>query len=227
MSKKKKNLKHWIGKIHLWLGLASGLFVCFLGITGCILAFQQEIEYAIQDYRFTEVQNKPLLTPSAIQKIADKALPKKEAHSISYQDGRSAVVTYYAMDADYYWTVFVNPYSGEVLKVKDMNADFFRIVIMGHYYLWLPPDVGQPILATATLMFTFLLISGLVLWWPKNRAASKKRFSVKWNAKWRRVNYDLHNVFGFYLTWIMIFLALSGNGFPMVCQNRVLGVVRR
>ncbi|RZK77207.1 MAG: PepSY domain-containing protein [Pedobacter sp.] len=210
MSKKKKNLKYWTGKIHLWLGLASGLFVCFLGITGCILAFEQEIENLVQDYRFAAVQNSNILVPSEIKKIADKALPNKEAHSISYQTGKSSVVTYYAENADYYYTVFVNPYTGEVLKVKDMATDFFRVVIMGHYYLWLPPNIGQPVLATATLLFTFLLFSGLVLWWPKNRAASKKRFTVKWNAKWRRVNYDIHNVFGFYLTWIMIFLAVTG-----------------
>jgi uncharacterized iron-regulated membrane protein len=210
MVKKKKNLKHWIGQIHLWLGLTSGLFVCFLGITGCILAFQVEIENATQPYRFVEVQNKPLLRPSEIQKITDKVLPNKEAHSVGYQDGKSSIVTYYSLTDSYFWTVFVDPYTGEVLKVKDMSEDFFRQVINGHYYLWLPPDIGQPILTTATMMFAFLLISGLVLWWPKNRAASKKRFTIKWNAKWRRVNYDLHNVVGFYVTWIMLFLALTG-----------------
>lgn len=221
MIKKQKNLRQWIGQIHLWLGLASGLFVCFLGITGCILAFQLEIENVTQSYRFAEVQNKPLLAPSEIHKIADRALPNKEAHSIGYQDGKSAVVTYYSEHATYFFTVFVNPYSGEVLKVKDMSTDFFRQVINGHYYLWLPPDIGQPILTTATMMFALLLISGLVLWWPKNRAASKKRFTVKWNAKWRRVNYDLHNVLGFYLTWIMIFLALTGMvmGFQWFAQS--------
>jgi uncharacterized iron-regulated membrane protein len=33
---------------------------------------------------------------------------------------------------------------------------------------------------------------------------------VKWNARWRRVNYDLHNVFGFYMTWVVIFIAITG-----------------
>lgn len=83
-------------------------------------------------------------------------------------------------------------------------------MVNGHFYLWLPPAIGQPIVASATLIFVIMLISGLVLWWPKNRAASKQRFSVKFNAKWRRVNYDLHNVLGFYMTWILIFIAFTG-----------------
>jgi len=210
LNKNKNRFKYWVGQVHLWLGLISGIFICFLGITGCILAFEHEIEDVTQPYRFTQVQESALLTPSRLKQIADQQVPGKHAHSIGYQVGKSAQVVYYAADPEYYWIVFLNPYTGEVLKVKNMDDDFFRIVIMGHYYLWLPPNVGQPVLASATLMFLFLLISGLILWWPKNRAASKKRFSIKLNAKWKRVNYDLHNVLGFYMTWILIFIAISG-----------------
>ncbi|GAA4901540.1 PepSY-associated TM helix domain-containing protein [Mucilaginibacter defluvii] len=206
----KKNFKYWIGKMHLWLGLASGLLVCFLGITGCILAFEREIEDATQAYRFSQVQNKPVLPPSKLKEIANTQIKGKEPHSINYQTGRSAMAVYYGYEPKYYYIVFMNPYTGQVLRVKDMNQDFFRIVIDGHFYLWLPPKIGQPIVATGTLMFLFLLISGVVLWWPKNRAATKQRFSIKWNAKWRRVNYDLHNVLGFYMTWVIIFIAITG-----------------
>ena len=37
-------LRKLIGKIHLWLGLASGLVVFILGVTGCILVFEEEIK---------------------------------------------------------------------------------------------------------------------------------------------------------------------------------------
>lgn len=39
-----------------------------------------------------------------------------------------------------------------------------------------------------------MLLSGIVLWWPKKRKDLKNRIKIKWNAKWRRVNYDWHNV---------------------------------
>jgi len=91
-----------------------------------------------------------------------------------------------------------------------MNRDFFRVVLMGHFYLWLPPNIGQPIVASATLIFLVMMITGLILWWPKNKAARKQRFTIRWNAKWRRVNYDMHNVLGFYMTWVCIFIAITG-----------------
>jgi uncharacterized iron-regulated membrane protein len=202
-------LKKIIGKIHLWLGLGSELVVLLLAITGCILAFEVEIRTLTESFRKVPVENKAYLPPSALKQIAEKYLSSKKALGIEYPgEGKAAVAAYY--DETNYELVFLNPYSGEVLKHKNMPDDFFRIVLDGHFYLWLPHDIGQPIAASATLIFLIMMITGLILWWPKNKAAGKQRFSVKWNAKWRRKNYDLHNVLGFYMTWVSIFIAITG-----------------
>lgn len=124
------SIKKLIGKVHLWLGFASGLLVLFLGITGCILSFQREIEDATQEYRFVEHQpGKALLPPSELRAIADSQLPGKKTHSVSYQKGKAALVVYYDFEPEYYYTVYLNPYTGDVLKVKNMAHDFFRIII--------------------------------------------------------------------------------------------------
>jgi len=205
----KMTFKKIIGKIHLWLGLSSGLVVLFLGITGCILAFEVEIRNMTESFRNVKVEDKALLPPSTLKTIAEKHLASKKALGIEYPGkGKAAVAAYYN-ETDYE-LLFMNPYSGEVLKHKNMTEDFFRIVLDGHFYLWLPHHIGQPIVASATLIFLVMMISGLILWWPKNKAARKQRFSIKWSAKWRRKNYDLHNVLGFYMTWICIFIAITG-----------------
>lgn len=202
-------IKKYIRKIHLWLGLASGLIVCFLGITGCILAFEVEIRNLTESYKYVPIENKAYLPPSYLKPIADKHLHSKNALGIEYPGaGKAAVGSYY--DDTHFELVFMNPYTGEVLKHKDMTRDFFRIIIDGHFYLWLPHHIGQPIVASATLVFVVLMITGMILWWPKNKAASRQRFSIKWTARWRRKNYDLHNVLGFYMTWVVIFIAVTG-----------------
>jgi uncharacterized iron-regulated membrane protein len=209
-------VKKIVLQIHLWLGLLSGLVILFLGITGCILAFQREIESATQPYWYVAGQNKAQLPPSVLQPIAEKRLPGKHVHAVMYQGKeRAAEVIFFHFDMAtnaiaYYYHVYLNPYTGEVLKVKNLETDFFRVVTMGHFYLWLPAHIGQPIVASATLIFVVLMISGLVLWWPRNKAARKQRFSIKWNVRWRRRNYDLHNVLGFYMTWLAIILAFTG-----------------
>ena len=202
-------MKKAIRKIHLWLGLSSGLLVVFLGLTGCILVFEHEIE-SLASFRHVAVQAGPVQPPSVLRAAAEQSLGNgRKVVSIEYASEGEPALAYYYNETEYF-QVYLNPYTGQVLRRKDMSRDFFRFIIEGHYNLWLPHDVGQVIVASATLIFVVMMITGMVLWWPKNKAARKQRFSVKWSAKWRRKNYDLHNVLGFYMTWVAIFIAISG-----------------
>lgn len=202
-------LKKVIGKIHLWLGLTAGLVVLFLGVTGCILAFEVELRSLTEPYRHAEPKNAAYLPPSNLREIAEQHLDSKEALGIEYPGKDKAAIASY-WDSESYEVVFLDPYSGKVLKHKNMEKDFFRFIVDGHFNLWLPVDIGQPIVAYATLIFVVMMITGIVLWWPRNKAAAKQRFSIMWTARWRRKNYDLHNVLGFYMTWVAIFIALTG-----------------
>ncbi|HEY0652822.1 MAG TPA: PepSY-associated TM helix domain-containing protein [Chryseosolibacter sp.] len=205
-------MKKIIGKVHLWLGLASGILVFIIAITGCIYAFEREIRDLTQPFRFVEKQTKPFLPPSVLKAAAEQKLSGKHIHAVQYLGAeKAAMVIYYNYEPDYYYyLVYVNPYTAEVLKVKDMEADFFQFILDGHFYLWLPPEIGQPVAASATLVFAVMLISGIILWWPKKKKDAKQRVTIKWRARWRRVNYDLHNVLGFYVWTIALVLALTG-----------------
>jgi uncharacterized iron-regulated membrane protein len=203
-------IKKIIGKLHLWLGLAAGIIVFIIAVTGCLYAFEREIQELRQkSFKYVEPRQSAYLLPTQIKAIAEKAVPGKKIHSVQYgKPGDAAVVVFYG--EDYYYVAWVNPYSGQVLQVKNMDRDFFRIVLMGHYYLWLPPAIGQPVVIVSTVVFVVMMITGLILWWPRNKAARKQRFSVKWQASFKRKNYDLHNVLGFYMTWVVIFMAITG-----------------
>ncbi|ELR69492.1 putative iron-regulated membrane protein [Fulvivirga imtechensis AK7] len=203
-------VKKAIGKLHLWLGLTSGPVVFIVAVTGCIYAFQEEIQDLTQSYRFVEAQNQPFLPPSKIREIADAVLPGKYVHGVLYEGPERAAKVIYFKANEYYDFVYVNQYTGEVLKVKDELSGFFRIILDGHFYLWLPHKVGQIVVASSTLIFVVMLITGIFLWWPRNKKSTKKSFKIKWNARWRRKNFDLHNVLGFYVSWIAVILALTG-----------------
>jgi len=205
-------IKKLIGKLHLWLGFISGLGVFIIAVTGCILAFQQEIESVTKPYTYTASRpGMAPLPPSALKAIAVKEITHKQPNGVLYPGkDKSASVMFYGANPDYYYQVFMDPYTGKVIKVWSEEGDFFHFILHGHYYLWLPPAIGQPVVASVTLIFFIMLITGLVLWWPRNKAAAKQRFSVKWNAKWKRLNYDLHNVLGFYVMIVGLLLATTG-----------------
>jgi uncharacterized iron-regulated membrane protein len=213
-----------IGKIHLWLGLTSGLVVFIMAITGCLYAFKDEIQQATQPFRFVEVQDKAFLPPSRLQAIAQQVLPDKLLHAVKYNTpGKAAEAIFYHYEPTYYYTIFINPYDGTILRVKDMETGFFHFILDGHFYLWLPPEIGQPVVACATLVFVILLISGLILWYPKNKPASKQRFWFRWKttSTWKRKNYDWHNISGFYISLLAFVFAFTGLvwGFPWFAEG--------
>ena len=82
------------------------------------------------------------------------------------------------------------------------------MVLKLHRTLLIP--YGHHIITCSTIIFLFMLISGLILWWPKNKRTAKHGYKIKWNASPKRLNYDLHKVLGFYASWLLIFSALTG-----------------
>lgn len=221
---KKSAFKKTVRNIHLWLGLTSGIIVFIIAVTGCLYAFQEEIQNITEDYRFVEKQDSPFLLPSKLEAIAHKRLPGKTLHAIQYkgkEGSAEAIFFHYDENVEannYYEIIHINPYSGEILEVADMYSGFFRWVLDGHFYLWLPHEIGQLVIASATLIFVLMIISGFILWFPKNKKAAKQRFWFRWKdgLKWKRKNYDLHNITGFYVMAIALVFAITGLvwGFP-------------
>ena len=221
MKKKKgkstfRRINDWL---HLWLGLSSGLVVFIVSITGCIYVFEKDIRDFTQPYQFVEKQAKPFLPPSQLTAIARNhafgQMPDTGAYrikSIQYGDAGRAVIAAYQTKKTGYVMIYMDPYTGKVLKDKVLEKDFFRLVLAGHFNLWLPKKIGETVVASAVLIFVLLLITGLVMWWPKKlkKAHVDKSFKIKWKATFKRLNYDLHNVLGFYVMLVGLVLALTG-----------------
>lgn len=196
--------------IHRWLGFISGLVVFIVSITGCIFCFQDEIQDALHSYRHVEVQNKAYVSPSVLKETAKKAFPGAAVNYVYYYGKDRPAGALANVPKKGYYSVFIDPYNGTVLHTELMQSNFFVVVEYIHLYLLLPPKIGGMIVGVSVIIFVVLMITGIILWWPKRKSDRKRSFNIKWNGRWRRVNYDLHNVLGFYATAIAIVLAVTG-----------------
>lgn len=225
--KKKKKSKYWIGKIHLWLGLTSGLIVLLLSITGCLFVFSQEITewQRSSEIYVPEVKEKRLpiteIWEKTIAAVGDTIIvddahiykdPRKSVEFHCYKANEDVDSIWYFDTIDYYYHIYVDPYTGEVLGIYDQEKDFFNVVKMLHWSLLLKTEIGQPIVGWSTFIFVIMLITGIILWWPKNKGARKQRFRFTWKdtTKWRRKNYDVHNILGFYISSVALIVAFTG-----------------
>ncbi|MGN6494809.1 MAG: PepSY-associated TM helix domain-containing protein [Agriterribacter sp.] len=200
--------------LHLWLGLISGIIMVIVCITGCIWVFQDEITAWMEPETKVAAQNKPVIAPSALMHIADSLYPKKKPNYAAYQQGR-AITLALGQGRKGNTILRVHPYTGAVISTKNHKegeTDFFRFILNGHRFLWMPYEIGRPIVNYGTMIFVLILITGMVLWWPKKwtKATREQSFNIKWKASFKRVNYDLHNVLGFYSLLVLTAIALTG-----------------
>lgn len=199
--------------LHLWLGLVTGVIVVIVCVTACIWCFNEEILDLAEPQKNVAVQAKPLLTPSQIMHIVEKEAPGRKVSYMLLREGRALEATSNGDKGSL--TVSIDPYTGEVkdkVERKKGQPDFFRFILNGHRFLWLPWKIGRPVVNYSVLTFVFILITGMVLWWPQkwNKSTRDKSFKIKWNGTFKRVNYDLHNVLGFYTLLILLMIAMTG-----------------
>ncbi|AZA76585.1 peptidase [Chryseobacterium sp. G0186] len=211
-------------QLHLWLGLTSGLIVVIMAATGCILVFEEELKHIVHPNRyFVENVGREKLSLSDLTEKAQKALPeglKVKRVQMSSDPTRTYVFRTLKMDNDaltywgtylYYYRVYIDPYTGKVQEVEDAKHDFFEIVLDLHRRLLLGEKIGKTITGYSTLIFAIILLSGLVIWYPRKMSKSmlKGMFFIKTSANWKRINYDVHNVLGFYAVIPLLFISYS------------------
>lgn len=226
--KKSSPFKKWTGKLHLWFGLGIGFLIFVISITGALYVFKDEIEnFTRKDVIYHSEQNidqKQVLPIRVLEKaVVEQVKEKYPVHWVNIPIDKKMSYLFYWYEHDpkgwnyfdefpIYKVAYVNPYNGKVLRTYDEKNGFFQIVKMIHWSYLLKQSWGTYLVGIPVIIFIIMLISGIILWWPKNKAARKQRFSFRWqNVKgWKRKNYDLHNVLGFYASIFALIFSITG-----------------
>ena len=112
-------------------------------------------------------------------------------------------------------SVYVDQYTGEI-KGQYERAPFFTFMFRMHRWLldsMKPGETvfwGKVIVGTSTLMFVFVLVSGIMIWWPRTSRALKNRLKITVSKGWKRFWYDLHVAGGIYACVFLLAMALTG-----------------
>jgi uncharacterized iron-regulated membrane protein len=206
--------KNIIFQLHKYLGLTTGLVVFIVAITGCCWAFRDEIESLYDDYKKVTPLDQSILTPTKAKELAKEIFPNNTVHGTLFKKEDDAIeVIFYDAEPEFYQSVFLNPYSGEVIQVDNHLSGFFAFILKGHMRLWLPKTIGEQVVGVSILIFIVIIISGFIIWLPKKRKNLKQRLKFDWKktTRWKRKNFDLHTVVGFYICSLALILAFTGS----------------
>jgi uncharacterized iron-regulated membrane protein len=191
---------------------------CF---TGAILVFEKELQQAIYPDRYFSKAIKEVQVP--IEKVLENlriSSPGLNINSIKlFSDPRRNIevsVTQKTIGDDIKkkraegakTTAFIDPYSGALVELYSYGDSYFYTVMSLHRWL-LAGDIGKLIMGISMLMFLFILITGLILWWPKTKLILKQRSSISWKAGWKRLTRDLHYTLGIYTVLFLFIFAFT------------------
>lgn len=201
-------MKVFFRRIHLYLGLAAGLIILVTCLTGAILVYEQELKLMVYSKRYTVEPGATRLTISALEDALTKAMPDARLQGVKWYTDPSRSVELMLAGKER-TTAYLNPYTGALLDISKGEKDFFFQVMALHRWM-LSRTTGKLVVGISTLVFLFILITGIILWWPANKRILLQRLSVKWSAGWKRLNHDWHIVLGFYSAIFLFVFAFTG-----------------
>ena len=202
--------------IHLWLSVPFGILITLICFSGAALVFEKEVmELCHRELYFVKkVEAAPLPMEQLMTKVAATLADSVSVTgvNISSDPERAYQVT---LSKPRRASMYVDQYTGEITG-KYERAPFFNFMFRMHR--WLLDSMkqdggifwGKMIVGTSTLMFVFVLISGVVVWWPRTRKALKNSLKIVANKGWRRFWYDLHVAGGMYALVFLLAMALTG-----------------
>ncbi|HVF92650.1 MAG TPA: PepSY-associated TM helix domain-containing protein, partial [Blastocatellia bacterium] len=167
---------------HLPVGVIAGLVILLMSGTGVLLTYERQITAwaDTRAYRPLRAQGAPRLSIETLLARASEGQPANSISTITLRSDPSAPA---AVGLAGGRTLFVDPYTGEVMGEGSRRArDFFRFITDWHRWLGAQGEgraTARAITGACNLGFLFLVASGFYLWWPRKWAWSQAK-KVLW-----------------------------------------------
>jgi uncharacterized iron-regulated membrane protein len=185
-------------KVHRVGGLVAALPLLVLAVTGCVMAFESQIDALLHPSLFRVIPQGQALALSAM-------LPRVQGELGDLEHVQIAIVSAEPTHS-YCFTVlgggrvprqiFVDPYSGRILGAMSV-ARFVLIMHALH-------QANGILMGVSSLVLAVSVLSGLYLWWPL------KRIKLSGYRTRRRFYFDLHNSIGVSSSLFLLVFALTG-----------------
>lgn len=214
---RKSLFKRIVFQLHLWGGLAIGIYAVLIGITGSVLVFREEIV--------------PRLSP--VPRIASPATPPSldairagiQAH---YPDRYPWSLENPAEPGEPWGSWVQRPGGGQmvfadaegrVVGAVDVEGTWFQLFEQFHSFLLIPK--GRLYNGIAGLILAGLSISGMVLWWP-SRGEWHEAFRIVRRSNWKGITFDLHRVGGAVTFLFVVLFCITGAYFTWPAAYRTI-----
>jgi uncharacterized iron-regulated membrane protein len=202
---KQRRLRQTINRLHLYLGLAAMIPLIILSLTGTLLVFEDEIDRLLNPRLWYVTPQAERLSYQTLYEQVSAAFPDMQIASVLLPLAEHLACVFFAEDER---RIHLDPYRGTILGERGGRPTIMEVIHTLHVSFFVG-EVGSYMAGISALILVALVGTGLYLWWPRGRR-KQRSFLVRWQASWRRTNYDVHRASGFYASLVLIVIALTG-----------------
>jgi uncharacterized iron-regulated membrane protein len=211
--------------IHLTAGSVAGTVILVMSLTGVLLAYKRQLirwaDRSFQSQPAPGSQRLPLEELLARLRAAQGRMPS----GITVRSEPAAPV---AFDFGREGTLFVNPYTGQLLGegAPKLRAFFSEVEDL---HRWLGAGAerrasGRAITGACNFSFLILVVSGPFLWWPKEWTwRNLKKITLLRGGPWVRArDWNWHNTLGFWCALPLFLIVVTGVVMSYAWANNLL-----
>jgi uncharacterized iron-regulated membrane protein len=211
-------LRRALFQMHLWTGLALGIYVFVISVTGSVLVYRNELYRAATPQPVISTALGPRLTDDQLKAAVTQLYPDYSIVNISHPDNPNEAVDARLRRGAETRNRLIDPKTGRDLG--DAVSTGIRMVsglLDLHDNLFGGPT-GRKVNGIGAMALLMLALTGMIVWWPGVKTW-RRSLTVPPRTGWKRLNWHLHSAIGF---WSLLFtLAFGLSGVYLAFPDRI------
>lgn len=200
-------LRRALFQVHLWTGLALGVYIVALSVTGSALVYRRELVALLSTTQPAIDPSARTLSPDELKASARRAFPGYEITAVSETRTRLTTVVHVTLKRnDETRERLFNPYTGEDLGDAFTSGERAVLWTVRLHDDLLFDREGRFWNGVGSALVTVLCLTGAMVWWP-GVSRWRRGLIVKSSGGGRRFTWDLHSAMG---AWLFLFILMWG-----------------
>jgi uncharacterized iron-regulated membrane protein len=203
-------LRRAMFQIHLWTGVATGLYIILISVTGSAVVFRRDLLYAkLGNIPAADAQGRTVITEPELRRVALAKYPGWDiARVVIPRRKLSPAEVTLSLNGDKIEERF-NKFTGEDMgEMHPLSVRVMEWFVDLHDNL-LAGERGRKVNAAFGGLLCLLCLTGVVIWWRGNSGWYKGLYFNP-THNWKRINFDLHAALGMWTLAILVIWGLTG-----------------
>ena len=202
-------LRRVLFQVHLWSGIAVGLYILMISLTGSVVVYRNELYRAATAKPILSKGSGPRLTDQQLAQAAQRLYPSYRVERIvRAQDPDQAVDVWLGRGKEIEQRLF-DPRSGANLGNSVPTGIVLVSKLLDLHDNLLAGRTGRTVNGIGALALVAVAVTGLVIWWPGIKTW-RRSLTLPRGVGWKRSFWHLHSAIGFWSVGFALVFAVSG-----------------